>query len=97
MTAVPSTLTERIDSREAWIGSAAAAWTSDVGALDERGARRRRAHVAVQLVDAALELLVVERREVERPHLVPVGHEPPREVQAEEARPRRRSPRAPSA
>ena len=48
VTAVPSTLTERIAARVTWIGSAAAAWTSTSAPADEpsgvggqRGRRRR--------------------------------------------------------
>ena len=57
-----------------------------VGAVDERARVARRANVAAQLLDRRSSSGVVERREVERPHLVPVGDEPPREVQAEKAR-----------
>jgi hypothetical protein len=43
------------------------------------------AHVAMKLVDVTLELGVVERRGVERADGVPLGEEPPSEVEAEEA------------
>ena len=84
---MPSTLTERIASREDWIGSAAAAWTSDVGAVDERPRVALGADVAAHLLDPALELAVVERRDVERAHGAAVGEHAPREVQPEEAGP----------
>ena len=46
----------------------------------------------MQLLDRRLEPGVVERREVERAHLVAVRDEPPRQVQAEEARAARDRP-----
>ena len=58
-----------------------------VGALGQPRGRGRVAHVAAQLLDRALELGVVERREVERAHLVPVGQQPAREMEPEEAGP----------
>ena len=57
-----------------------------VGAVDETGGGGRVADVAAQLLGPALQLLVVERREVERAHVVALGEQTPREVQAEEAR-----------
>jgi hypothetical protein len=89
---VPPTLTER--STRATPGSAAPRARGRATSRPRRAARRRAdADVAAQLVDPPLETRLVERREVERAHLVPVGEQPPREVQAEEAGARRRSPR----
>jgi hypothetical protein len=51
-----------------------------VGALDELPRRPRLAHVAAQLLDGSLQLGLVERRDVERPHVVPVGEQPTRQV-----------------
>ncbi len=82
---MPSTLTERIASREAWIGSAAAACTSVSAPATSRSASPRTADVARQLLDLALERPIGERCEIERPHVLPVGDEPAREVQAEKA------------
>ena len=59
----------------------------DVCARRERGRVPSDANVAAQLLDRALELGLVERREVERAHLVPVGEQPPREVQPEKPGP----------
>ena len=58
----------------------------DVGPRDQGAGVGRQADVASELLDTSLELRVVERREVERPHGVAVGDEAPREMQAEEAR-----------
>src|SRR2546423_1389787 len=58
----------------------------DIGAGDERADLIRVANVAAELLDRLLELGIVERHNVQRPDLVPVGEQPPREVQAEEAR-----------
>ena len=58
----------------------------DVGARDEPANRVEIADVAAKLVDRAFEPGVVERRHVERAHVVAVGEKPSREVQAEESR-----------
>jgi len=58
----------------------------DVGPRDQGAGVGRQADVASELLDTSLELRVVERREVERPHGVAVGDEAPRKMQAEEAR-----------
>ena len=57
-----------------------------VGAVDQARRRARVPHVAAQLLDRALELGVVQRGQVERAHVVPVRHEPAREMQAQKAR-----------
>ncbi len=57
-----------------------------VGPVHEAGHGGGVAHVPSQLFDVRLELLVVERREIEGPHLVAVRDEPPGEVETEEAR-----------
>jgi hypothetical protein len=57
-----------------------------VGARDEPASGGRVAHVPAQLVDGALEPLVVERSQVERAHAHAVREQTPREVQAEKAR-----------
>jgi hypothetical protein len=43
-------------------------------------------HVAANLDDLAVELLALERDDVEGTHGVAVGEQPPRKMQAEEAR-----------
>ena len=58
----------------------------DVGAGDEAAGVRSEPHVAAQFLDAALQHRVVERGEVERPHVVAVGDQAACEMQAEEAR-----------
>ena len=58
-----------------------------VGTRDEPPSVRGQPDVAAQLLDPTLEARILERHEVERPHVVPVGDEPTREMQAEEAGP----------
>jgi hypothetical protein len=72
-------LTERIEPRDAWIGSAAAAChqLADAVAI---------ADVAAHFLDGAFELGVVQWDDVEGSDVMPVGKQPSREVQAEEAR-----------
>ena len=84
---MPPTFTDRIDSRDAWIGRAAAAWTSTSAPSTSAAHVLRGADVAAQLLHRSARARLVERREVERPHLVAVGEQPPREVQAEEPGP----------
>ncbi len=57
-----------------------------VCACDQSPRCDRVAHVAPQLLDRALEAVVVERRQVERAHIDAVGEQAPCEVQAQEAR-----------
>ena len=64
----------------------------DVGAVDELLDLTDVANVAAQLLHRALELGVVERHDVEGPHLVAVRKQAPREMQAEEARAARDCP-----
>ena len=59
----------------------------DPRAVDELARRPFVTDVPSELANLALELRVVEADEVERPHLVTVGEEPPRQVEAEESRP----------
>ena len=82
--AVPSTLTERIASREPWIGSAAAACTTR---RRRRRARRTsaRSRTSPRTPRRARERRIVERRQVERSHRLAVRDEPAREMQPEEA------------
>jgi hypothetical protein len=76
----------RIDSREAWIGSAAAAWTTTSRpATSSATVRGRGCHRAAP--DRALELRVVERSDVERADVVPV-----REQRRARCRPRKPAP-----
>ena len=82
---MPSTLTERIASRDDWIGSAAAACTTTSAPATSARTSRSRADVAAHLLDAALELGVLERRDIERAHGAAVGEHAPGEVEAEEA------------
>ena len=56
-----------------------------VGAVREPARIRLDPDVTPELLDAALEPGVVERREVEDPHVVTVGDEAPGEMQAEKA------------
>ena len=58
-----------------------------VRAVDERAHVALGADVAAHLLDAALELAVVERRDVERPHGAAVGEHAAREMEPEEAGP----------
>ena len=84
---MPSTLTERIASRDDWIGSAAAAWTTTSAPATSARDVPLRADVAAHLLDTALELAIVERRDVERAHAAAVGEHAAREVEPEEAGP----------
>ena len=85
---MPSTLTERIASRDDWIGSAAAACTTTSAPATSAPRVALDADVAAHLLDAALELAVVERRDVERAHgPAAVGEHAPGEMEAEEAGP----------
>jgi hypothetical protein len=63
-----------------------------VGARCELARSCRVTDVAAELFDVALELWIVEGRDVERAHGVAVGEEPPREVEAEEPGPARDRP-----
>src|SRR5918992_5931168 len=63
-----------------------------VGARCELTGTCRVTDVAAELFDVALELRIVEGRDVERAHGVPVGEEPPRELEAEEPGPARDRP-----
>ena len=82
---VPVTLTAKIDAREAWIGSAAAAWTStSAPATSARAAAGSRTSPRRSSTTASSPR-IVERRHVERPHVGAVGEQPPREVETEEA------------
>jgi hypothetical protein len=54
----------------------------DLGARDKPAHRGLIADVSTQLIDGALELGVVERKEIECPHPFAVGEQPPRKVQA---------------
>ena len=83
---MPSTLTEKIDSREAWIGRAAAACTTTSAPSTNFPHRSGITHVAAELLDGRLERRIVERRDVQRPHRLAVGHQSPSEMEAEEAR-----------
>src|SRR5581483_4273281 len=56
-----------------------------LGAVDERAGALLVADVAAQLLDPGLQLVVVEGGHVQGAHAVPVGEQPPRQVQAEEA------------
>src|SRR5207244_11881449 len=58
----------------------------DVGPGAELARACRVADVAAELLDRPFELGIVEPREVERPHVVPLGEQPPGQVQPEEAR-----------
>jgi hypothetical protein len=64
----------------------------DVRAGDQRAHGSQVTDIRSPLVDGALELGVVERNDVEGAHVMTVGKEPPREVQAEEARAARNRP-----
>ena len=86
MTAVPSTFTDRIASRVTWIGSAAAAWTRTSAPATSRRASAASRTSPCELLDLPVEQGIVERREVEDAHLVPVADQASGEVQAEEAR-----------
>src|SRR6266511_808170 len=57
-----------------------------VGARDQLADALSISHVASELLDRTLELDVVQRHHVQRAHGVPLGEQPSREVQAEEAR-----------
>ena len=59
----------------------------DVGPRDERAHVALGADVAAHLLDAALELAVVERRDIERADRAAVGEHAAREVEPEEAGP----------
>ena len=83
---VPATFTERIDPRDAWIGSAAAACTTTSAPATSLRDAVAIADVAAQLLDGALELGVVQWDDVERPYVMPVGEQPSSKVQAEKAR-----------
>ena len=58
----------------------------DPRALDELARGALVPDVPPELANLAFELRVVEADEVERPHLVAVGEQPPRQVQSEESR-----------
>jgi hypothetical protein len=59
----------------------------DVGTRRQPGDGIAVADVSAQFFDGSLEAGIVERDDVERSNLMPVGEQPPREMQAEEARP----------
>lgn len=59
---------------------------NDVRVRDQRPRRCLVADVADDLLDGAVQPRVVERHEIERADVVTVGREPPRQMQAEEAR-----------
>ena len=86
VTAVPSTLTDRIASRVDLDRQRRRGMDEHVGAADEATCVGGEPHVAVELLDPPVELGIVERREIEDAHLVPVADQASGEVQAEEAR-----------
>ena len=87
MTAAPSTLTERIAGARHLDRQRGRRVDEHVGVRDQPTRVGGVPDVAAELLDPIVETRVLERHEIERPHVVPVRDEPTSEMQAEEPGP----------